>query len=281
MHTAAKVTIGLGIIITLAGIYTLSNLGENTIETFEEGILYEGADGEMKITDRSNPDKETMGLYVHIQSTYEGGGEGGYNERHGNYTWNLTESDCNLIKTFTLTHNEDDTQVFIPRCTYIEDDGGSAQDDDWIVVGTLCTQKTAEDRNLVGDGCRDGTYTWDTGGEVIMVYDLDKLIEGIFGAVFGALGSFGACCCGSIILIIGIILGATMDDPKEPAINATMNTTNSDQSYTPAASGWDQDKDYIHRNKEIEKEDISEKSEMAVPESEGNKSGEYKIPPPE
>ena len=183
MHTAAKVTIGLGIIITLAGIYTLSNLGENTIETFEEGILYEGADGEMKITDRSNPDKETMGLYVHIQSTYEGGGEGGYNERHGNYTWNLTESDCNLIKTFTLTHNEDDTQVFIPRCTYIEDDGGSAQDDDWIVVGTLCTQKTAEDRNLVGDGCRDGTYTWDTGGEVIMVYDLDKLIEGIFGAV--------------------------------------------------------------------------------------------------
>ena len=281
MHTAAKVTIGLGIIITLAGIYTLSNLGENTIETFEEGILYEGADGEMKITDRSNPDKETMGLYVHIQSTYEGGGEGGYNERHGNYTWNLTESDCNLIKTFTLTHNGDDTQVFIPRCTYIEDDGGSAQDDDWIVVGTLCTQKTAEDRNLVGDGCRDGTYTWDTGGEVIMVYDLDKLIEGIFGAVFGALGSFGACCCGSIILIIGIILGATMDDPKEPAINATMNTTNSDQSYTPAASGWDQDKDYIHRNKEIEKEDISEKSEMAVPESEGNKSGEYKIPPPE
>jgi hypothetical protein len=114
-----------------------------------------------------------------------------------------------------------------------------------------------------------------------MVYDLDKLIEGIFGAAFGALGSFGACCCGSIILIIGIILGATMDDPKEPAINATMNTTNSDQSYTPAASGWDQDKDYIHRNKEIEKEDISEKSEMAVPESEGNKSGEYKIPPPE
>jgi len=281
MHTAAKVTIGLGIIITLAGIYTLSNLGENTIETFEEGILYEGADGEIKITDRSNPDKETMGLYVHIQSTYEGGGEGGYNERHGNYTWNLTESDCNLIKTFTLTHNEDDTQVFIPRCAYIEDDGGSAQDDDWIVVGTLCTQKTAEDRNLVGDGCRDGTYTWDTGGEVIMVYDLDKLIEGIFGAVFGALGSFGACCCGSIILIIGIILGATMDDPKEPAINATMNTTNSDQSYTPAASGWDQDKEYIHRNKE-EKEDISEKSEMAVPESEeGIRSGEYKIPPPE
>ena len=280
MHKAAKITIGIGILITLAGIYTLSNLGENTIEAIEEGVLYEGADGEMKITDVS--DKEEVWFVVHIESTYEGGGEGGYNERHGNYTWNLTESDCNLIKTFTLTHNEDGTQVFIPRCNYIEDDGGSADDDDWIVVGTLCTQKMAEDRKVIGDGCPDGTYTWDTGGERIMVYDIAKLLEGIMGAIIGAFSSFGACCCGSIILIIGIILGATMDDPKEPAINATMNTTNSDQSYTPAASGWDQDKDYIHRNKEIEEEDISEKSEMAVPESEeGNKSGEYKIPPPE
>ena len=280
MNKIAIGVIGLGIILTLAGIYILSNLGEDTIETIQEGILYEGADGEMKITDVS--DKEEVWFVVHIESTYEGGGEGGYNERHGNYTWNLTESDCNLIKTFTLTHNEDDTQVFIPRCTYIEDDGGSAQDDDWIVVGTLCTQKMAEDRKVIGDGCPDGTYTWDTGGERIMVYDIAKLLEGIMGAIIGAFSSFGACCCGSIILIIGIILGATMDDPKEPAINATMNTTNSDQSYTPAASGWDQDKDYIHRNKEIEEEDISEKSEMAVPESEeDNKSGEYKIPPPE
>ena len=269
------VVIGLGIIITLIGIIILSNLGEDTVETFEEGVLYEGADGEMKITDRSNPDKETMGVYVHIESTYEGGGEGGYNERHGNYTWNLTESDCNLIRTFTLTHNEEGTQVFIPRCNYIEDDGGSAQDDDWIVVGTLCTTTW----NQTGDGCPDGTYTWDTGGEVIMVYDLDKLIEGIFGALFAALGSFGACCCGVIVLIIGIILAFTMDDPETryAGDNQDSNLFNQDTTGAPkSASGWDDREDYI-RKEETEEDEETKKEE---PES-NKREGEYNIPPPE
>ena len=280
MNKIAMVVIGLGIIITLIGIIILSNLGEDTVETFEEGVLYEGADGEMKITDRSNPDKETMGVYVHIESTYEGGGEGGYNERHGNYTWNLTESDCNLIRTFTLTHNEDGTQVFIPRCNYIEDDGGSADDDDWIAVGTLCTQKMAGDRNLAGDGCPDGTYTWDTGGEVIMVYDIDKLLEGIFGALFAALGSFGACCCGVIVLIIGIILAFTMDDPETRYAGDNQDSNLFNQGTTEtggvkASSGWDEKEDYIR------KEETEEDEETKEEEPESNKrEGEYEIPPP-
>ena len=275
MNKIAMVVIGLGIIITLIGIIILSNLGEDTVETIEEGVLYEGADGEMKITDRSNPDKETMGVYVHIESTYEGGGEGGYNERHGNYTWNLTESDCNLIRTFTLTHNEEGTQVFIPRCNYIEDDGGSAQDDDWIVVGTLCTTTW----NQTGDGCPDGTYTWDTGGEVIMVYDLDKLIEGIFGAVIGALGSFGACCCGVLILLIGIIMAFTMDDPETTyGDNLGSNLFNQETAETgvKSASGWDDQEDYIRKEKTEEVEETKEEA----PETD-QKEGEYKIPPPE
>ena len=268
------VVIGLGIIITLIGIIILSNLGEDTVETFEEGVLYEGADGEMKITDRSNPDKETMGVYVHIESTYEGGGEGGYNERHGNYTWNLTESDCNLIRTFTLTHNEEGTQVFIPRCNYIEDDGGSAQDDDWIVVGTLCTTTW----NQTGDGCPDGTYTWDTGGEVIMVYDLDKLIEGIFGALFAALGSFGACCCGVIVLIIGIILAFTMDDPETRYMGDNQDSDlfnqGTDEAGVKAASGWDEKEDYIR------KDSTEDGTKEKAPET-NQRKGDYEIPPPE
>jgi len=264
MNKIAIFVIGLGIIITLIGIVILSNLGEDTIETIEEGILYEGADGEMEITDRSNPNKETMGYFVHIEGTYEGGGEGGYNNVHGNNTWNLTESDCNLIKTFTLTHNEDGTQVFIPRCNYIEDDGGSADDDDWIVVGSLCTQQTTGDRNRIGDGCPDGTYTWDTDGVNIMVYDIDKLLEGIFGAIIGALGSFGACCCGVLILLFGIILAFTMDDPETryTGDNQDSNLFNQAAAETglKPKSGWDEKKE--------------------TPETD-QREGEYKIPPPE
>ena len=276
MNKIAIGVIGLGIIITLAGIYILTNLGEDTVKTLEEGVLYEGADGEMKITDRSNPDKETMGVYVHIESTYEGGGEGGYNYVHGNNTWNLTESDCNLIRTFTLTHNEDGTQVFIPRCNYIEDDGGSADDDDWIVVGTLCTTTW----NQTGDGCPDGTYTWDTGGEVIMVYDLDKLIEGIFGAVLGALGSFGACCCGIVILLIGIILAFTMDDPETryTGDNQDSNLFNQAAAETglESKSAWDEKEDYIRKDSTEEVEETKKEA----PETD-QREGEYKIPPSE
>ena len=285
MNKIAIGVIALGIIVTLIGIIVLMNIGEDTVETIEEGILYEGADGEMKITGRSNPDglnsegEETMGVYVHIESTYEGGGEGGYNPDHGNYTWNLTESDCNLIRTFTLTHNEDGTQVFIPRCNYIEDDGGSADDDDWIAVGTLCTQQTAGDRNRIGDGCPDGTYTWDTGGVIIMVYDIDKLLEGIFGAILSALGSFGACCCGVVILLIGIILAFTMDDPETRyGDNLDSNLFNQETAETgvKSASGWDDQEDYIRKEKTEEVEETKEE----VPETD-QKEGEYEIPPPE
>ena len=280
MNKIAMVVIGLGVIITLAGIIILSNLEKNATETAEEGLLYEGADGEMTITGKSNPKEQGFGFYVHIKGTYEGGGEGGYNEERGNNTWDLTEEDCDLVRTFTLTHNEDGTQVFIPRCNYIEDDGGSADDDDWIAVGTLCTQQMAGDRNRTGDGCPDGSYTWDTGGEVVMVYDIDKLIEGLIGAVIAALGSFGACCCGIIVLIIGIILAFTMADPQDTYMgdNQDSNLFNQAAAETglKSSSGWDEKEDYIRKDSTEEVEETKEEA----PETD-QKKGEYNIPPPE
>ena len=280
MNKIAIGVIALGVIITLAGILLLIGIEEGAKEAIGEGNLYEGADGEMKITGRSNPEEQGMGYFVHIIGTYEGGGEGGYNENHGNWTWNLTEENCNLVKTFTLTHNEKDTQVFIPRCNYIEDDGGSADDDDWIVVGTLCTQQTAGERNFTGDGCPDGTYTWNTGGEVVMVYDLDKLMEGIIGAVIAALGSFGAICCGVLLLLIGIILAFTMADPQDTYMgdNQDSNLFNQAAAETgvKSASGWDDQEDYIRK----EKTEEVEKTKEEAPETD-QKKGEYNIPPPE
>ena len=252
MNKIAIGVIALGVLITLAGIYVLVNLEDEALETVGEGVLYEGADGEVEITGKSNPENQGLGLYVHIESNYEGGGQGGYNEMHGNNTWNLTEPDCNLVKTFTLTHNEEGTQVFIPRCNYIEDDGGSADDDDWIVVGTLCTQQMAGERNYTGDGCPDGTYTWDTGGEKVMVYDLDKLLEGIVGAILAAVGSFGACCCGVLVLLIGIIMAFTMqeDDPNQwsTAPGESISRPEPGTGWDDKESAWSEKKDYIRND---------------------------------
>ena len=286
MNKIATVIIGIGIIVTLVGIFLLLGIEERAVEKIEEGVLYEGADGDMEITGVS--DKDDIWFVVHIESTYEGGGEGGYNERHGNYTWNLTKEDCDLVKAFTLTHNEDGTQVFIPRCSYIEDDGGSAQDDDWIAVGTLCTQKMAGDRETKGDGCPDGTYTWDTGGKIIMVYDVGKLIEGILEVIMTALSSFGACCCGVVILLIGIILAFTMEDPQAAYSGNAQdsNLLNQDtDSMSESSSGWDEKEDYIHREKEDDEVSDENESETeakieAKKDAERKRSGEYELPPP-
>jgi len=207
----------------------------------------------MKITDRSNPDKETMGVYVHINGDYEGGTQGGYNYVHGNNTWNLTESNCDLVKNFTLTHNENESiQVFIPRCDYIEDDGETTDVDDWIVVGTLCTQQTAGDRNRTGDGCPDGTYTWNTGGEEVMVYDLDMLVAAFWDGVVSFFGSFGACCCGSIVLLGGIIMAFTMqeEDPNQwvTAPGEDVSTPEPGTGWDDRESAWSEEKDYIRND---------------------------------
>ena len=252
MNKIAIGVIALGVIITLAGILLLIGIEEGAKEAIGEGYLYEGADGEMKITGRSNPEEQGMGYFVHIIGTYEGGGEGGYNEEHGNNTWHLTDEDCDLVKTFTLTHNEDGTQVFIPRCLYIDDDGGSAADDDWIVVGTLCTQQTAGDRNRTGDGCPDGTYTWDTTGVKVMVYDIDKLLEGIFGAIISFFTSFGVCCCGSIVLLGGIIMAFTMqeDDPNQwaAAPGEDVSTPEPGTGWDDRKNAWPEKTDYIRND---------------------------------
>ena len=286
MNKVPIAVIAVGIIITLAGIFVVLNIEEKARGTVDEGVLYVGANGEMEISGKSNPNEQGLGFYVHIKGTYKGGGEGGYNKERDNNTWDLTEDDCNLVRNFTLTHNNNSTQVFIPRCTYIEDDGGSAEDDDWIVVGTLCTQKMAGESNHTGDGCPDGTYTWNTGGVEVMVYDVDKLEEVWEQIILEAIASFGACCCGIVVLLIGIILAFTMEDPEAASRSSDWSPYMDTAEIPKSSSGWDEKEDYIHREKkddEVPDESESEEAEDQVEAEETeekNRSGEYEIPPP-
>ena len=121
-----------------------------------ERVIYEDTAGELVINGKSNPDDSVAGIYVHIKGVYVGGKDGGYNAGHGNYTWNLTESNCDIVKSITLTNNETEIiQAFIPKCNYIEDSTIGPPGNQWIIIGSLCT-----------DGCPDGNYTWNTGGGV-------------------------------------------------------------------------------------------------------------------
>ena len=278
MNKIAIGTIVIGVILLIVGLVQIMSLGEDFEDTLEAGILYEGADGEMEL----KQNQSELGIIITIKSTYESGSSGGFNERHGNNTWNLTEDDCNLVETFTLTHKEDGTQAFYPDCYYIEDDGTTAGDG-WIGVGWLCKKEYNKYKETWREdtNCPDGTYTWNTGGEAIMAYDLDLLLEGIFGIVSSIFSSAGACCCGVVILIIGIILAFVLQDNQPQTFDTSSNhplTNNKDDGFTSyEKKGWDQQEDYIRKGNE----DVAEKSEIAIPESEEkSRSGEYEMPPP-
>ena len=121
-----------------------------------ERVIYEGTAGELTINGQSNPDDSVEGIYVHIKGVYVGGKDGGYNAGHGNDTWNLTESKCDIVKSITLTYNETEIiQAFTPKCNYIADSTAGPPGNQWIIIGSLCT-----------NGCLDGNYTWNTGASV-------------------------------------------------------------------------------------------------------------------
>ena len=271
-------TIIVGIILLIVGLVQIMSLGTDFEDTLEAGIVYEGADGEMDLKEYQSE----IGIVIHIKSTYEGGSSGGFNERHGNNTWNLTEDDCNLVGTFTLIHNEDNTEAFYPDCYYIDDDGSSAGDG-WIAVGWLCKKESSEDNRTwrKDTSCPDGTYTWNTGGEIVMAYDLDLLIEGIFGMLGTLFRSAGACCCGVVVLIIGIILAFVLQDNQAQTFDTSSNhplTSNKDDGFTSyEKKGWDEQEDYIRKDTS---EDETTEKEDSEEETKKSRSGEYEMPPP-
>ena len=88
MNTAAKVVIGLGILIIVIGIILIST-GDTFEDNIDEGKIYEGTSGEVSLEAAIPPNTETR-YYVHlVNSQYEGGSQGGWNEAHYNNTWNF------------------------------------------------------------------------------------------------------------------------------------------------------------------------------------------------
>ena len=274
MNKVAIVVMILGALITVGGI-ALIFTGDSFEENIEEGIIYEGADGAISI-DQVNPNNASKYVVHLVDVKYVGGTGGGYNEAHGNSTWNLTEADCDKVKSFSL--KMEDTEMFYPQCNYIKDE----IDDKYIVIGRLCNAVYTDEygtENHKGEGCRAGTYTWETNGNAVMVYDVEALIGAIFEIFAKGFGSFSACCCGVVVLFFGIILAFVLQDDDTSQYyqqNSEVGTA------TSGVKGWDEQTDYIRKEK---KEEEAPESEMTTSDSEEKKeekkrSGEYELPPP-
>ena len=157
-----------------------------------------------------------------------------------------------------------------PTCDNRED----TTEDGWIHIGVICDSDGKYSNQT--KGCPDGTYTWDTNGTLINVWDGDELTEAVIGALLGLGSGFFACCCGVVVLFVGIVLACALQD-DDPSKYYQQN--NEAGSTTSGAKGWDAQSDYIHKEKEEDK--VPEKSETATSEPEEKKrSGEYELPPP-
>ena len=264
MNRISLVVAVVGVVICLIGVGLFVFSGDK-FDDIEESQQYEGKGGEMKLEGYS----KGGWLIVTMEGNYANGRSAIYEDGRN---VSLTEKDCDLVNNFTL-RSEGGDEYFIPTCENSDD----TTEDGWIHVGVICDSERKYGNE--GKGCPDGTYTWDTNGKLINVWDGAALIEGILGGL-AALGSgLLACCCGVIVLIIGIILAFVLQE--EDTSQYYQSKTETGSSTNSGAKGWDEQTDYIHKEKN--EEEVAEKSEMATPEDkkeEKKRSGEYELPPP-
>jgi len=198
-------------------------------ELGEDYLLYKGADSEMELEGWNKDDNY---LVVVMEGEYADGKSAIAEGRSAN----LTTADCELVRNFTL-ENTNGTNFFGTECVFDDD----TEEDGLIHVGYICKE-----------GCPDGTYTWNTNGTKIEVYDVEGIIGGFIAAIIGFVASFGVCCCGSIVLLGGIIMAFTMqeDDPNQwaAAPGGDVSTHEPGTGWDDKESAWSEKKDYIRND---------------------------------
>ena len=195
----------------------------------EEYLLYRGADSEMELEGWNKYDNY---LVVVMEGEYANGKSAIAEGRSAN----LTTADCELVRNFTL-ENTNGTNFFGTECVFDDD----TEEDGKIHIGYICKE-----------GCPDGTYTWNTNGTKIEVYDVEGIIDDFFAAIIGFIASFGVCCCGSIVLLVGIIMAFTMqeEDPNQwaTAPGESLSTPEPGTGRDDKESAWSEKKDYIRND---------------------------------
>ena len=223
----------VGVLLVIGGVAIWLKSGD-TVEDLEsssgeEYLLYRGADSEMELEGWNKDDNY---LVVVMEGEYADGKSAIAEGRSAN----LTTADCELVRNFTL-ENTNGTNFFGTECVFDDD----TEEDGLIHVGYICKE-----------GCPDGTYTWNTNGTKIEVYDVEGIIGGFIAAIIGFVASFGVCCCGSIVLLGGIIMAFTMqeDDPNQwaAAPGGDVSTPEPGTGWDDKESAWSEKKDDIRND---------------------------------
>jgi hypothetical protein len=229
MDKRAIAVMVVGVLLVIGGVAIWLKSGDTVEELGEDYLLYKGADSEMELEGWNKDDNY---LVVVMEGEYADGKSAIAEGRSAN----LTTADCELVRNFTL-ENTNGTNFFGTECVFDDD----TEEDGLIHVGYICKE-----------GCPDGTYTWNTNGTKIEVYDVEGIIGGFIAAIIGFVASFGVCCCGSIVLLGGIIMAFTMqeDDPNQwaAAPGGDVSTHEPGTGWDDKESAWSEKKDYIRND---------------------------------
>ena len=188
--------------------------------------------------------------------------KGDFTDSDANGLWD----DCETFNASVKGPDGNKTERYIPLC---DNRDGEFKDIGLIKVGEACKSVKEENTTI---GCPDGNYVITANSESRVRYDDEALGEVLIRGLLAGAG----CCCGTLIILLGIILAFTMqDDPDfiQETENHPLLTKDKDDSSQPyEKKGWDEQEDYIRKEKE---------SEPKEPKKEVNQDkGEYEIPPP-
>ncbi|MDG1548242.1 MAG: hypothetical protein P8Q56_05850 [Candidatus Thalassarchaeaceae archaeon] len=190
MHIAGKIFLGLGLLITLAGV-VLTIGGASTVSDVAEGdwdvegkSQFDGPDGTWE-----HDGMDWMIIYVSDDVDCE--------------TFSVTYTN----ETGATGYSEDEPFFNKEECNA---DGTAGIDDDpsgYYSVG--------EFRGEAGEYTVDGTHEFYTVGAFdILLEEGGEAVGGIFAAV----GGIGTACCGIFFLLLGGIFALTLKEPKKAQI---------------------------------------------------------------
>ena len=190
MHIAGKIFLGLGLLITLAGV-VLTITGASTVSDVAEGDW----------------DVEGKSQFDGPDGTWE----------HNGMDWMIIYvSDVVDCETFSITYtnetgatgySEDEPFFNKEECNT---DGTAGSDDDpsgYYSVG--------EFRGEAGEYTVDGTHEFYTVGALEVLFEEGgEAVTGIFAAV----GGIGTACCGIFFILLGGIFALVLKEPKKTQI---------------------------------------------------------------
>jgi len=207
MHVVAKITIGAGVLVLLAGIAMLVLAGSSFDDAASSWDAEESTGATLYVLDEDRKGDIGFAFYV----------KGEYTDDDGDGAWDH----CRGVE-ITVTQNPG---VILD---WDEGEGGEfyfqASDDN----GKSCDVEEGKDENRPGFvklgiaclACYEGDFEFESNQPVWVVY-VDEALGDFFASLGAGVGGGSCLCCGIVIMAFGLILALVVKDDDQPATTIT------------------------------------------------------------